>query len=254
MSTYHVCAQGHRWQRLAVCPACGAASATPEPTGFDADTNETLAAAAMPPAVSVIPTLNLPACTTDRCRRSTCGDGADAPSAELPRVAGYETVKVLGRGAMGVVYLAWQTGLARLVALKMVLAGAHASPEQRTRFRTEAEASARLQHPHIIQIYEVGEADGQPYLAMEYVEGGSLAAWLNGKPQPPRAASSLVATLAVAVHHAHQRGIVHRDLKPANILLQKSEVRSQKSEDRSQKSEVRKVMERTVLLPLTSVL
>src|SRR5262249_54047441 len=164
---------------------------------------------AMPPAVSVIPTLNLPARISE----------ADAPPAALPRVAGYETVKVLGRGGMGVVYLAWQTGLARLGAPQMGLAGAHASPEQRTRFRTEAEATARLQHPHIIQIYEVGEAGGQPYLAMEYVEGGSLAACLNGKPQLWQAASSLVATLAVAVHHAHQRGIIHRDLKPANILL-----------------------------------
>jgi WD40 repeat protein len=120
---------------------------------------------------------------------------------------------------MGVVYLAWQTGLSRLVALKMVLAGAHAGPEERARFHTEAEAAARLVHPHIVQIYEIGEAHGQPFLAMEYVEGGSLAAWLNGQPQPARAAAGLVATLAEAVHHAHRRGIIHRDLKPANILL-----------------------------------
>jgi len=215
VSTDRVCAQGHRWHRLAACPVCGSAaafgsvSATPEPTALDSDMDGTLAADGMPPAVSLIPTLNLTARITE----------ANA-SAELPRVAGYETVKVLGRGGMGVVYLAWQTGLARLVALKMALAGAHAGPEQRIRFRTEAEAAARLRHPHIIQIYEVGEADGQPYLAMEYVEGGSLAACLNGNPQPWQAACSFVATLALAVHHAHQRGIVHRDLKPANILLQ----------------------------------
>ena len=209
MSTDHVCAQGHRWQRLAVCPVCGSAPATPEPTALDADANATLAADAVPPAVSFIPSLTLPAHTPD----------AAAPAVELPRVAGYETLQVLGRGGMGVVYLAWQTGLARLVALKMVLAGAHAGPEQRSRFRTEAEAAARLKHPHIIQIYEVGEVDGQPYLAMEYVAGGSLAARLNGKPQPWKAASRFLAALAVAVHHAHQRGIVHRDLKPANILL-----------------------------------
>ncbi len=228
MSTYCVCAQGHHWQRLGVCPVCGSGPATPEPTAHDADTNGTLAADAMPPAVSVISTLHLPAGIPED----------DGPSAELPRVVGYETVKVLGWGGMGVVYLAWQTGLARLVALKMVLAGAHASPEQRARFRTEAEAAARLQHPHIIQIYEVGEADGQPYLAMEYVEGGSLAACLSGKPQPWRAASSLVATLAVAVHHAHQRGIVHRDLKPANILIAdcRSQIADLKTELPSPKS------------------
>jgi WD40 repeat protein len=120
---------------------------------------------------------------------------------------------------MGVLYLAWQTGLSRLVALKTVLAGAHAGPEERARFRTEAEAAARLVHPHIVQIYEIGEAHGLPYLALEYVEGGSLAAWLQGKPQPAQAAAGLVATLAEAIHHAHQRGIIHRDLKPANILL-----------------------------------
>jgi WD40 repeat protein/predicted Ser/Thr protein kinase len=141
------------------------------------------------------------------------------PPPELPQVAGYEVMRVLGRGGMGVVYLAWQTGLSRLVALKTVLAGAHAGPEERARFRTEAEAAARLVHPHIVQIHEIGEAHGQPFLAMEYVEGGSLAAWLDGMPQPARAAAAFVATLAEAVHHAHQRGIIHRDLKPANILL-----------------------------------
>jgi WD40 repeat protein/serine/threonine protein kinase len=213
VSTSHVCAQGHRWQQLASCPVCGATPAATGGTALDAGPEKTLAADALAPAVSVVPTLNLPARTPE----------AETPVAELPRVAGYETLKVLGRGGMGVVYLAWQPGLARLVALKMVLAGAHASPEQRARFRIEAEAVARLQHPHIIQVHEVGEADGQPYLAMEYVEGGSLAACLEHKPQPWRVASTLVANLADAVHHAHQRGIVHRDLKPANILLQLSD-------------------------------
>jgi serine/threonine protein kinase/WD40 repeat protein len=139
---------------------------------------------------------------------------------KLPAVPGYEILGELGRGGMGVVYQAWQTDLHRLVALKMVLAGAHASTEELTRFRTEAEAVARLQHPNIVQIYEIGQLDRHPYMALEYVEGGNLAQKLQGNPLPVCQAAQWVATLARAVHYAHQRGIVHRDLKPANILLQ----------------------------------
>src|SRR5262249_28030783 len=112
-----------------------------------------------------------------------------------------------------------QVGLKRVVALKMILAGAHARPEQVARFRAEAEAVARLHHPNIVQIYDIGERDGRPYLALEDVDGGSLAKGLQGKPQPPDEAAALVETLARAIHHAHERGVVHRDLKPANILL-----------------------------------
>jgi serine/threonine protein kinase len=137
-------------------------------------------------------------------------------------VPGYEVLGVLGRGGMGVVYRARQVGLDRLVALKMILAGEHAGPEERARFRTEAEAVARLQDPHIVQIFEVGEHEGRPYLALEYADGGSLAPQVAGTPQPPRPAAQLVQTLARALHHAHQRGILHRDLKPANILLQRA--------------------------------
>jgi tetratricopeptide (TPR) repeat protein len=120
---------------------------------------------------------------------------------------------------MGVVYQARQTSLRRLVALKMILAGGHASGEQRARFRTEAEAAARLQHPNVVQVHEVGEHDGLPFFCLEFVGGGSLASRLDGTPWPPRQAAQLVETLARAVHAAHQRGIVHRDLKPANVLL-----------------------------------
>src|SRR5262249_13482568 len=134
-------------------------------------------------------------------------------------VPGYEILGELGRGGMGVVYRARQTALKRLVALKMILAGVHASPRVRERFRIEAEAVARLQHPNIVHIYEVGEHEGQPFLTLELVDGGSLAQKLDGKPQPPRPAAELAETLSRAVHHAHQQGIVHRDLKPANILL-----------------------------------
>jgi serine/threonine protein kinase/WD40 repeat protein/Tfp pilus assembly protein PilF len=139
----------------------------------------------------------------------------------LPVIPGYEILGELGRGGMGVVYRAWQTSLHRLVALKMVLAGAHASPLELARFRTEAEAIARLHHPNIVQIYEIGQLGLHPYMALEYVDGGSLAQKLHGSPLPVREAAEWVVTLAHAVHYAHQRGIVHRDLKPANILLLK---------------------------------
>jgi tetratricopeptide (TPR) repeat protein len=120
---------------------------------------------------------------------------------------------------MGVVYQARHLALKRLVALKMILAGAHAGPGERARFRAEAEALARLQHPNLVQIFEVGEQDGRPYLSLEYVDGGSLARKLEGSPLPALQAAALVETLARAVHYAHERGIVHRDLKPGNILL-----------------------------------
>src|SRR5262245_16897870 len=137
----------------------------------------------------------------------------------LPAVPGYQVLGVLGRGGMGVVYQARDLSLSRVVALKMVLTGAQAAPEQRARFRAEAEALARLRHPHIVQVYAYGEHQGQPYFALEYVEGGSLAERLGGTPLQPKAAAALVEPLARAVHYAHQHGVVHRDLKPANVLL-----------------------------------
>jgi WD40 repeat protein len=134
-------------------------------------------------------------------------------------VAGYEILGELGRGGMGVVYKALHVKLHRLVALKMILAGSHAHADDLARFSTEAEAVARLRHPNIVQIYDIGEQAGLPYFSLEFVEGGSLEARLDGTPwQAPRAAQ-LVELLARAMHAAHQRGIVHRDLKPANVLL-----------------------------------
>jgi hypothetical protein len=120
---------------------------------------------------------------------------------------------------MGVVYEARQVCLDRVVALKLIAAGAHAGPEDRARFRLEAEAVARLQHSNIVQVYEVGERGGYPYLALEFVGGGSLGQKLNGTPLPPQQAAQLMVQVARAVSYAHEQGIVHRDLKPANILL-----------------------------------
>jgi tetratricopeptide (TPR) repeat protein len=143
----------------------------------------------------------------------------DRPATDSPRVAGYILLSELGRGGMGVVYKARQMALNRLVALKMLLAGGHAGPELLARFQTEAEAVARLAHPNIVHIYEVGEQDGLPYFSLEFVAGGSLAKKLAGKPQLARDAARLVETLARTMHYAHQHGIMHRDLKPANVLL-----------------------------------
>ena len=140
-----------------------------------------------------------------------------APRRMLP---GYEILEEVGRGGMGVVYKAWQNSPHRIVALKMIRSGALAGQEELARFRREAEVVAQLHHPHIVQIYQVGEHDGQPFFALEFLDGGGLDKKLRGIPQPPRLAAQLVEVLARTMQAAHQRGIVHRDLKPANILLQ----------------------------------
>jgi serine/threonine protein kinase len=136
-----------------------------------------------------------------------------------PAVAGYEVLGELGRGGMSVVYKARQAHPARLVALKVLLAGGHAGPQQQARFLAEGDALARLQHPNIVQVFEVGQCDGVPWLALEYMAGGSLMHRLAGIPQPAREAAALVQVLARAVQHAHAQGVIHRDLKPANVLL-----------------------------------
>jgi WD40 repeat protein len=141
------------------------------------------------------------------------------PFPNLPELAGYVVLGVLGRGGMGVVYKARQVSLGRVVALKMILHAEYAGGDERRRFRTEAEAVARLQHPHIVQIYEVGEQHGLPFFSLEFCPGGSLDRKLAGTPLVPAEAAALVEKLARAMHAAHEKGIIHRDLKPANILL-----------------------------------
>lgn len=139
--------------------------------------------------------------------------------ADLPQVPGYEILEELGRGGMGVVYKARQLRPERFVALKTILDPNYANPEALARFRTEPEAIARLGHPNIVQVYEVGEHQHRPFFSMEYVEGGSLDKNLGGTPQPPRHAAELVEALARSMQVVHEKNIVHRDLKPSNVLL-----------------------------------
>jgi tetratricopeptide (TPR) repeat protein len=142
-----------------------------------------------------------------------------APEIGLPTVPGYEIGEVLGRGGVGVVYKAMHLRLNRTVALKMLLAGGFATRAERQRFAREAEVVARLRHPNIVQVYDVGDLGGRPYFTMEFAEGGSLAEMIAGTPRPARQAAELVAAIADAMHAAHLGGIVHRDLKPSNVLL-----------------------------------
>jgi hypothetical protein len=152
--------------------------------------------------------------------QSTIREGGGGPApVGFAAPPGYELLDELGRGGMGVVYKARQFALNRVVALKTLPAADHADPEALARFRSEAAALARLQHPNIVQVFEVGEHDGRTFFALEFVEGGSLARRLAAAPLPAAEAAALAETLARAVHAAHRREIVHRDLKPANVLL-----------------------------------
>lgn len=195
------CPQGHTWQRESstdgadvACPICGAAAV--------ADESSTVTVPPRAPEPATIAPSAAPTGATGR-----------------PTVPGYELLAELGRGGMGVVYQARHLQLERIVALKMILAGGHASADELERFRIEAQAIARLQHPHIVQVYEVGEYNGLPYFSLEFCSGGTLAQRLAGAPLTPGEAAALVETLARAMQEAHQKGIVHRDLKPANVLL-----------------------------------
>lgn len=151
------------------------------------------------------------------------GSSALIDEPRLPCELGdYTLTSEIGRGGMGIVYHARQKSLSRKVAVKLMLQGALASPDEQRRFRSEAEAVARLEHPGIIPIYEVGEHQGRLYFSMPLVGGETLAEKLRAGPLPNRDAARLVREIARAIHYAHQRGIIHRDLKPANVLVDDS--------------------------------
>src|SRR5262249_53390312 len=129
----------------------------------------------------------------------------------------YDLLEEVGRGGMGVVFKARHKSLDRIVALKLLQS--HGTGDERERFDREAQAVARLRHPNIVQIYEIGETAGQAFVALEFVDGQSLARRLHGTPLPPVQAAALVETLARAMQYAHEKRVIHRDLKPSNIMM-----------------------------------
>jgi WD40 repeat protein/serine/threonine protein kinase len=215
MANRATCARGHQWDsgpdQTMVCPECGA---PPTAVASSAEIAETFRPVdELPPLPKPAPGRSWSTQMPTSIRLTTLLDTA------TPVLDGYEILEELGRGGMGVVYKARQIKLDRLVAIKMILFGADADPEGLARFHVEAEAVAQLQHPNIVQIHEISEQNGRSFLALEYIDGGSLATRLRGTPADGLVSARLVETVARAVHFAHGRGIVHRDLKPANILL-----------------------------------
>src|SRR5262245_1154409 len=190
--------------RAVRCPRCGGRAPVVPPADAPADEEAEVVEAELVDGSGARP-------TPPPGKEGTTPPGTSDAHADRPPVAGYELLSELGRGGMGVVYKARQLSLNRVVALKMVLAGAHAGPTELARFKAEAEAAASLQHPHIVQIHEIGVQDGCPYFSLEYVEGGTLDERLRGTPHPARQAAELIETLARAMDYAHAHGIIHRD-------------------------------------------
>ncbi len=233
MPTLYICAAGHEWRsldadtprgggggvtpphtpRAPVCPECGQPAVLAQLVDGSAD----LSFPAAPPLVSPIVG---PTGMKDETTIFSPVANHERPVQE--NVPGYEILAEVGRGGMGVVYQARQLSLNRIVALKRIRHQDDITEQDLLRFRLEAEAVARLNHPHIVRIHDFGEHQGKPYISMEFIEGGSLAGRLAAGPFELREAASLVEILARAIQHAHERGIVHRDLKPGNILLQRT--------------------------------
>lgn len=184
----------------------------------DLPTDPTVTRPEVPPGGDEATATGTLAQTPDDAASAAARSNEDAPAA-LISIPGYVIERELGRGGMGVVYLARHLALHRTVALKMILSGDHSATGERLRFLAEAEAIARIKHPNIVQLYEIGTHNGCPFFTLEFCEGGALDAKLGGQPLPPREAAALVETIARAMQVAHDAGIVHRDLKPQNVLL-----------------------------------
>ena len=220
MRSFLTCPQGHQWSageetwpetaQPGHCPVCREAGSRPTPAPDGAETQ------ALPTPVG---DNGVPADPPGPAGEVTTDGPPTCSTPSTVVVPGYEILKLLGRGGMGVVYEAREVKLNRIVAVKMLKGGIHAGDSDRARFRTEAEAIARLQHPNVVQIHDIGEAGGCPYLSLEFCAGGTLATRLAGKPLPASKSAGLAETLGRALHYCHQRGILHRDLKPANVLL-----------------------------------
>jgi serine/threonine protein kinase len=233
MPTHYYCARGHHWSarsgETAICPecGCGAVFAAEQPTGVDASVlsgDGTRGYEPTPPTCGEVLTLPVPPGPA----------GAAGPRIAVP---GYELLREIGRGAMGIVYEARQVRLNRLVALKMLRRPEDVHPQRLARFRIEAEAVARLDHPNIVRIYDYNVHQGMPYYVMERIDGGSLDKHLAGRPLPAAEAASLVELLARAIHHAHGKDVIHRDLKPANVLLVERGAGSGEREDQTETGE-----------------
>ena len=222
MPHFLLCQQGHQWEvdvlhlkpgqslttRCGVCGELAIRLLTAKIPLPETTAPAPAAAVAESPAIAAKPLLPV----APKQARPLGGRGEIA-------IPGYTIIGELGRGGMGIVYKAVQTATNRTVALKMVLSGAQASEREVVRFRAEAAAVQKLHHPNIVALYEVGDLNGQPFVVLEYVDGGSLAEIIAGKPQPQEQSALLVEKLARAMYFAHGSGVIHRDLKPANVLV-----------------------------------
>jgi serine/threonine-protein kinase len=207
---------------IRICRKCGAKIFSDAPKGL-------CTACVLETALGIFPD-DVPAGQENEPANGRIGESARSPSPRFPdspsqsvsmlgELGDYELLEEIGRGGQGVVFRARQKSLNRIVALKVISLGQWASKAHLKRFRLEAEAAAKLEHPGIVPIHEVGERDGSCYFSMKFVEGGQLDEVTSREPMPIRRAVELIAKVARTVHYAHEHGILHRDIKPGNILL-----------------------------------
>ena len=205
-----------------ICRKCGAKIFSDAPRGLCTACMLETALGILPDAVAADQANEAANRRTGESARSPSPHLSDSPFHSVPmlgELGDYELLEEIGRGGQGVVFRARQKSLNRIVALKVISLGQWASKAHLKRFRLEAEAAARLDHPGIVPIHEVGERDGSCYFSMKFVEGGQLDEVARREPMPIRRAVELIAKVARTVHYAHEHGILHRDIKPGNILL-----------------------------------